>query len=38
MKKRCIMCGCLLLPDSEGSICECCADDMYRDDEEVSDD
>ncbi len=33
-KKRFTMCGCLLLPDSEGNICECCLDDMYREDPE----
>lgn len=35
-KKRCSMCGCILMPDSELDICECCLDDMYREDlEEV---
>lgn len=28
-RKRCTMCGCILLPDSESDICECCLDELY---------
>lgn len=31
-KKYCTVCGCLLMPDSESDICECCLDDMNRED------
>lgn len=27
-KKRCMMCGCLMHPDSDTNICECCVADM----------
>lgn len=27
-KKRCTMCGCIMYPDSESDICECCVSDM----------
>lgn len=27
-KKRCTMCGCILEPDSELDICECCLDEL----------
>lgn len=27
-KKRCSACGCILEPDSEFDICECCLDEL----------
>lgn len=27
-KKRCSVCGCLMEPDSEFDMCECCFDDL----------
>lgn len=32
-KKCCTVCGCILLLDSESDICECCLDDMYREED-----
>ena len=29
-KKHCIMCGCILYPDSESDICEICLDELYE--------
>lgn len=31
-KKRCTMCGCILMPDSESDICEVCLDELYASD------
>ena len=32
-KKRCTECGCILYADSDSDICECCLDDMYREED-----
>lgn len=32
-KPRCKQCGCIMEPDSENSICECCESDMNEDEE-----
>jgi len=29
-KKRCVICGCNLYPNSEFDICDCCLDDIYE--------
>lgn len=29
-KPRCAVCGCILEPDSEFDICECCLDDLLE--------
>jgi hypothetical protein len=34
-KKRCYECGCILEPDSELDICECCLDELLEGDSEV---
>lgn len=31
-KKHCTMCGCILYPDSESDICECCIDELLDSD------
>ena len=31
-KKLCMLCGCILHPDSESDICECCLDELYESD------
>lgn len=32
-KKRCTICGCIMEPDSESDICECCKDDLAEGEE-----
>jgi hypothetical protein len=30
--KRCTMCGCIMLAEHDGDICECCLDELYESD------
>lgn len=31
-KKRCTVCGCIMLPDHDFDICEVCLDELYESD------
>lgn len=33
-KKICPRCGCIMSPDSELNVCECCLDELFENDNE----